>query len=741
MLVVPAATRTATATAAPPAQQPKSVRQQVLDGFSGPIARVTTSSMYRLGILAAAVVMLLLPAIYVALIVLVAYGIYWHAVNDVGMIGAVRGRAVAWVAILYATPIGAGAILLLFMIKPLFARPAQQGRIRSLTRKGEPLLFEFVNRLCEAVGAPRPKQINVDCNVNASASFRRGLLSMFGHDLVLTIGMPLVAGLNLQQFAGVVAHEFGHFTQGFGMRISYLVRSISWWFTRVVYERDQWDERLVEWCQDTDVRISLFLYLARFFIWLTRKILWALMMVGHAVSGFLLRHMEFDADRHEARLVGGDAFEVTSRQITLLSVAYEAAKSDLAAFYRDGRLADNLPKLVTANLDNFPSKLCQEIVDDLEKQTTHPLDTHPSHRDRVASARKETAAPVFRSKLPASALFGHYKDLCRNVTWDFYRGVLGPNVKPDDLHPVEELIRHRAKDRESSGALNRFFQGSFNVLRPLRLPSGYVEPPSDADASLQQLRDERKAILTQQPQYAKQLAAFEQIQDRLVKADQARALAGARVSFKPAVFEIGKANSSSANQSKRQAAEELERLSREMGEFEEPVGRRLYTALQLLQVDGVAAKIEDARQIRELSDRLVRCASAVNRAMPELVELRNCHAALHVLLSVFDGNREQKMYLDELTRQIREMLRLIGLVRESFTGVDYPFDHAKGQISVAAYVAPEPPPDDDLRQIYSTCEAILDGVFNLYHRTCARLTEIAEQVEAAAGLEPLPEPA
>ena len=55
-----------------------------------------------------------------------------------------------------------------------------------------------------------------------------------------------------------MAHEFGHFTQGFGMRISYLVRSISWWFTRVVYQRDQWDERLVEWCQDTDLRFSLF---------------------------------------------------------------------------------------------------------------------------------------------------------------------------------------------------------------------------------------------------------------------------------------------------------------------------------------------------------------------------------------------------------------------------------------------------------------------------------------------------
>lgn len=53
---------------------------------------------------------------------------------------------------------------------------------------------------------------------------------------MLTIGLPLVAGLSLQQLAGVLAHEFGHFSQGAGMRLTYIVRSINAWFLRVVYE-------------------------------------------------------------------------------------------------------------------------------------------------------------------------------------------------------------------------------------------------------------------------------------------------------------------------------------------------------------------------------------------------------------------------------------------------------------------------------------------------------------------------
>ena len=55
--------------------------------------------------------------------------------------------------------------------------------------------------------------------------------------MVLLIGLPLAAGLSLRQFAGVLAHEFGHFSQGFGMRLTYVIRSINIWFMRVVYER------------------------------------------------------------------------------------------------------------------------------------------------------------------------------------------------------------------------------------------------------------------------------------------------------------------------------------------------------------------------------------------------------------------------------------------------------------------------------------------------------------------------
>src|SRR5205085_783656 len=212
------------------------------------------------------------------------------------------------------------------------------GRRRSLTPQSDPLLFEFVERICDLVGAAPPRRIDIDCDVNASASFRRGWLSLLsGRDLVLTIGMPLAAGLSLQQFAGVLAHEFGHFSQGAGMRLTYIIRSINFWFVRVVYQRDAWDEWLETAADELDIRVGWVIYVARACVWLTRRILWLLMYAGHLVAGFMLRQMEFDADKYETRLAGSHSFEATSRQLKLLGLAWRGAEHDLASHHRDGR--------------------------------------------------------------------------------------------------------------------------------------------------------------------------------------------------------------------------------------------------------------------------------------------------------------------------------------------------------------------------------------------------------------------
>ncbi|MGY8767950.1 MAG: M48 family metallopeptidase [Pirellulales bacterium] len=369
------------------------------------------------------------------------YAVYWHTVTNHEMIGAVRGRAGAFVLMLYLAPIPCGIISIIFMFKPLFARPARDIRSRSLTEQSDPILFAFVTQICEKVGTPFPKRIDVDYQMNASAGFRSGFWSIFqANDLVLTIGAPLVAGISVRSFAGVLAHEFGHFSQGAGMRLSYLIRVISHWFTRVVYERDQWDVWLEDCAEELDNVFGLILQFSRLFIFLSRCVLWILMMIGHLVSGFLLRQMEFDADQYETQMAGSDQFEITTLSMQKLGAAHSIAVNQLYEKWLNGTYIDNLNEFT----NYFESKLTPEIKQEIEQHVrdanTGIFDTHPCDRDRIQHAVDQNSPGIFLVEGSATNLFSYFQKLSKNVTWDLYCEISNKQIDPSKLRPVSEVI-------------------------------------------------------------------------------------------------------------------------------------------------------------------------------------------------------------------------------------------------------------------------------------------------------------
>ena len=166
--------------------------EEILGAFAGRIEPVRTPTLYRVGILLVTLGMVLLPVIYAALIAALGYLVYYHATHHWVLFTEIGGSGRVWIVklLLYLGPIFAGVLAVVFMIKPLFSRPPRGPDPYRLSRDDEPLLFTFVERICSIVGAPVPCEIRVDNQVNASAAFRRGLFSMFGNDLVLTIGLP-----------------------------------------------------------------------------------------------------------------------------------------------------------------------------------------------------------------------------------------------------------------------------------------------------------------------------------------------------------------------------------------------------------------------------------------------------------------------------------------------------------------------------------------------------------------------
>ena len=127
---------------------------EMLEAFQGNIEPVKTPVSYRLGILLVALVMVILPVIYLGIIVCVGCAVYYHAVHDTAIVTAVRGRFAVLALLVYLAPMIIGGILVLFMFKPFLSRPAKRPTRKPLSRHDEPLLFAFVDRVCEAVRAP-----------------------------------------------------------------------------------------------------------------------------------------------------------------------------------------------------------------------------------------------------------------------------------------------------------------------------------------------------------------------------------------------------------------------------------------------------------------------------------------------------------------------------------------------------------------------------------------------------------
>ena len=285
---------------------------EILAAFRGEIAPFRPSLMYVFWLAIVAGFMVLLPLVYVALIGFVIFALGYHAVNNIAIVQhAGHGWAMKFAVMVYAAPLICGAVMVAFLFKPLFAKPAKAAKARALDPKAEPLLYAFIDGVCTSVGAPRPARIEVDCSVNAAAGYAGGAFSIFGRKPFLVIGLGLVAGLDVKQLAGVMAHELGHISQGSGARLMQVISSINAWFARGVYERDDWDETLRAWSTSDNGYEMVIGGLARLAVWLARRVLWVLLHVGHLVNMVFLRQREYDADRYEARMVGGEVFSQT----------------------------------------------------------------------------------------------------------------------------------------------------------------------------------------------------------------------------------------------------------------------------------------------------------------------------------------------------------------------------------------------------------------------------------------------
>jgi hypothetical protein len=145
-----------------------------IEPLTAGIQRPRPGFFYNFGLLLVAFTMVLLPVIYVALIGLAGWAVYYHAFHHFEPImawGSRNWRVMLIKFFVYVTPIVVGLIIVFFMIKPLLSRRRKPPQSLALNPANEPVLFAFIDAVARAVGAPMPRRVDLDCQLNAAGVF------------------------------------------------------------------------------------------------------------------------------------------------------------------------------------------------------------------------------------------------------------------------------------------------------------------------------------------------------------------------------------------------------------------------------------------------------------------------------------------------------------------------------------------------------------------------------------------
>jgi Zn-dependent protease with chaperone function len=702
-------------------------RGTLLAAFKGTIRPRRPSFAYRASLLLVLLLAIFLVLVYVGIVAAVIAGVILHATRNKNILdGTDAGLARLLV---YFLPILAGVVGVVFMIKPLVARAPAQPKPLSVTAFQEPFLFDLVKKLTELVGAPMPKRIDVDCRVNASAGFGRGFRSLFSRDLVLTIGLPLVAGMSVRNLAGVLSHELGHFAQGAGMRLGFMIRSINLWFARVVYERDAWDETLVEISEDADIRIGIFFYILRFLVWLMRRFLWVLMWISHGLSLVMLRQMEFDADQYECQIVGSDGFREAQRRLPVLTLAWQGALADLTEAWNTRRRVSNLPRLVSMKAAQIPTEIRERYLADMLRGRGSLLDTHPPDQRRIDRAMKENAPGIFALELPAPAIFRDFEGLAKRATFDFYRVSQGDEVLNKKEVSPEDLLGTPAEETADRQALERFTQGYFNSRNPLFLPNEAARPADDVAAALQEFAALGEDLARLLPGSQSLFSSLQEQEQKILRLSQLAQVSKSRLKFKPGDFDLKNGDPDEINRVRGQALSRRSELMKQLAPINERLARRLTLALRLVQSPEISARMPAGAPAPDLLPPRITALLGLRDAFPSFRTLVESFESVAPLFPHVNENLHNESLIGTIQSASSRWTSLLPGFTEMLAKVPFPYPGLSPAATLDRYVAGDLPHAEDLGGWIRTVNESIEHVYGLYGKIMGELVAVAERVE------------
>ncbi len=422
---------------------------------------------YQLRAFLAILAILLFFILYTALVVALAYLVYYAFIYDMGRVNKIT-------ILLKVGAIAGSVMLFVFTLKFIFKLKNHKPNNRiKLKKKDYPKIWEFVYNICKETGAPKPKNIYVDPDVNAYVSYTNMWLSLFlPVKKELTIGMGLVSCLNFSEFKAVVAHEFGHFAQS-SMKIGSYIISANTIIHDMIFSRDKWDDLLDQW-RASDIRLSAAAWVITPVIWIIRQVLNLFYQFLNIMYSSLSREMEFNADKVAISTTGSDAIISALWQLesgfnnwnATMNHAYLASQKKIFTknLYEHNNLAiERASETQNKLLENLPidTRGGKKYFSSSEYSTVNMYSSHPPNDKRQDNAKVPFIDCLIDERSPW-LLFDNKDSLQQEMTKLVYDIYLNKkDFDHSEIRTFEQFIKTENQGKELLDAYENCFENRF----------------------------------------------------------------------------------------------------------------------------------------------------------------------------------------------------------------------------------------------------------------------------------------
>ena len=264
----------------------------------------------------------------------------------------------------------------------------------------EPELFQLIDETVKEVGTKFPKKVYLIEDINASVYYSNNMQSLFlPTPKNLNIGVGLLYMLTVNELKGILAHEFGHFSQK-SMTIGTYVGNINRTIYEVLYNENS-IKNTVEDISNWNVIISfickgavLYTDMISFFL---KKIYQQLEIQNLALS----REMEFNADEIAASIVGYETYERPMLRSSFYDECFNETKNVFANHVEENIFTRNIYinfnqvvdyRIRSNNFNTYKGladvQINQNSFEILRIEYENLWSSHPEMKDRLENIKR-----------------------------------------------------------------------------------------------------------------------------------------------------------------------------------------------------------------------------------------------------------------------------------------------------------------------------------------------------------------